>query len=167
VLGIIILIIGSAADGFGTDIMKEIVTCISPDGTIYGDKDYSKNIKIYCGGFTDDCSCLNMNSLFSCYFFNGGIAEKSCDNILGDYKSNLKASYALDIVTACVVFMLSVMSCFSICCPNRQLRLPFAVNMPVFRRREGGEVEFAHLQGDTGNTYESDTVELEPADRDD
>jgi hypothetical protein len=116
-IGVIISVIGCAVDSLANYLIQGIVTCIAPDGIITGDLNNERTVRVYCTGYPDDCSCMGPSS-FSCYFFNGGLASKSCDNILGQYSHNLTAAMITGIITTCLVFLLSIISCFSVCCPS-------------------------------------------------
>lgn len=90
------------------------MACVSRSGETYGDEAYYNQVSEWCSYFDSDCSCSEANSI-SCFFYNGPIAADSCDNILVEYTNSLKGAVALDAIATVAVFMISVVTCVSLC----------------------------------------------------
>jgi len=116
IIAVIVGIIGCAVDGIGNSIVNSLTACVSDTGVVSGDS--GSFVAIYCTGFTDSCACIQTNNVDTCFLYNGGLAADDCDNILTVYTSRLHGAVAFDIIATLGVFVISILTCVTICCPQ-------------------------------------------------
>ena len=92
--------------------------CISNDPTpIYsGDASYYGAVDLFCSGYNEECACIQSSGT-TCYFYRGGIAS-NCNNVLTTYSSSLHGAVAFDIIATLGVFVVGILTCVTICCPQ-------------------------------------------------
>lgn len=115
IIAVIVGIIGCIVDGLANSIISLLVACVSNTGTVSGDA--NSGVFSDCFGFSDDCSCIQDNGN-TCFFYNGGIAASNCDNILTTYTRNLHGAIAFDLIATIGVFVVSIITCVAVCCPQ-------------------------------------------------
>jgi hypothetical protein len=115
VFGVILGVIGAIVDGAVNTLVSALDACISDSGAYSGNSDYFSLASSACDDQTESCGCVYSGDT-TCSYFDGGIAAKSCDNIFNEYKSNLHAATAFDIMSLLAVFCLCVVTCGSVCC---------------------------------------------------
>jgi hypothetical protein len=109
-------VIGCCVDGIASTLVTSLVACVSDRGEYTGDTSYANQVADYCSIFSSDCNCVSDQNT-GCFFYNGGIASSSCNNILEKYTNTLHASIAFDLMATFGVFALSIVACVSVCCP--------------------------------------------------
>ena len=120
-------------DSIGSNLMTSIVTCASTSNeyaayaySYYGNPSYETSclncIEQY---YSSKHSCYCVDSQSNCYFFDG---ISDCNKIFTTYTPNLAVSVTFDTLCFALVFLFSVLTSFSICCPYG-----FRKKAPTFR----------------------------------
>jgi hypothetical protein len=120
-------------DSIGSNLMTSIVTCASTSNEFaayaygfYGNPSYETNclncIELY---YSSKHSCYCVDEKSNCYFFDG---ISDCNKIFTTYTPSLAVSVTFDTLCFAMVFLFSVLTSFSICCPYG-----FRKKAPTFR----------------------------------
>jgi hypothetical protein len=136
VFGVIVGVIGCIVDGIANTLITALVTCYSQYGSTSGDANYAYLIYYGCSYSSHDCTCIESNG-DTCFYYSGGIvADDHCENVLGEYTSAVHGAIALDLLATFAVFVLSIGTCVSVCCPG-------AYGLPGYTPSPGGPVYVA------------------------
>ncbi len=121
VFSIIAIILGLSAslvNGSSAAAIKNIATCSSPSGQLFGSLDVQfAGLALNCSSTNPsfDCACVTAINIDTCLLFDG---RTNCNDITGHYLQILQASTAFSVLALLSVFALSLVTCCSLCCPG-------------------------------------------------
>jgi hypothetical protein len=111
ILTVIIQLALLMSDNSEMDKLHNMAACLSSDGTVYGDESYSSILYDNClASHTKSyaCACITSDEN-TCEYFLGGIAEKSCNNILDLYTKQMEAVVAFDSISVVMAWLLTIL----------------------------------------------------------
>lgn len=127
IIAVILELVASINDGAYASIAKAVQTCATSLTTYTGSGDYSLDA-VQCWQYYDsnanayqtyDCMCVVGqvgSNITDCFPFN--IQSNNCNDVPGKYASILGAAAAFDVFSLLSIFVVSVLSCCSLCCPG-------------------------------------------------
>jgi len=155
IISVLVCLSGMIVDSVGSNLMNSIETCASTNNEFaayaynyYGNSAYESScftcIELY---FQSDSDCYCVDSQSNCYFFNG---QPDCNVIFTSYTKNLAVSVTFDTFCFVLVFVFSIITCFSICCPYG-----FRKKAPTFKNTLSANDREASVRNPLGLTQSS------------